>query len=299
MKNYQSFSLALNRGRCNSVTNAFGTRNFAAASSPVSDRFSNRGSLLFGVYQPTLGNWLHMSLFVRVNTGFYTHLKTFKLRAKLGNDAFWIPPRIWAITAEQRPDGNLEGISAEELAMLIGFLGDAPSMLQALLQAGFLDSDPLRVHNWSEYNGYHATFKQRATSAAKARWDKVKNAVSSGEESTGEEKRRDKHCLEQCSSIHPLNGKPEQGELPAIKSPAPKDEARPENVDACRGYAVELKMPAEQGNAFFDFFSSNGWKVGGKAPMKDWRCAMRNWKRNAANFGTNRNQQNAPYGKYI
>jgi hypothetical protein len=79
-----------------------------------------------------------------------------------------------------------------------------------------------------------------------------------------------------------------------------KDNARPENVDACRGYAVELKMPAEQGNAFFDFFSSNGWKVGGKAPMKDWRCAMRNWKRNSANFGTNKgNHQNGPYGKYL
>ena len=28
---------------------------------------------------------------------------------------------------------------------------------------------------------------------------------------------------------------------------------------------------------FFDHFSSNGWRVGGKAPMKDWKAAARNW----------------------
>lgn len=31
---------------------------------------------------------------------------------------------------------------------------------------------------------------------------------------------------------------------------------------------------------FYDYFSSNGWKVGGKAVMKDWKAACRNWIRN-------------------
>lgn len=30
---------------------------------------------------------------------------------------------------------------------------------------------------------------------------------------------------------------------------------------------------------FFDHFTSNGWKVGGKAAMKDWKAAARNWSR--------------------
>lgn len=30
---------------------------------------------------------------------------------------------------------------------------------------------------------------------------------------------------------------------------------------------------------FFDHFSANGWKVGGTAPMKDWKAAARNWSR--------------------
>lgn len=30
---------------------------------------------------------------------------------------------------------------------------------------------------------------------------------------------------------------------------------------------------------FFDHYSANGWKVG-KAPMKDWKAAVRNWEKN-------------------
>lgn len=30
---------------------------------------------------------------------------------------------------------------------------------------------------------------------------------------------------------------------------------------------------------FFDYYNSNGWKVGGKSPMKDWRATARNWAR--------------------
>lgn len=29
--------------------------------------------------------------------------------------------------------------------------------------------------------------------------------------------------------------------------------------------------------SFFDYYSANGWKVGGKAAMKDWKASLRNW----------------------
>jgi hypothetical protein len=128
-----------------------------------------------------------VSLFVRVNTSFYSHIKTIKLWAKIGNDAFWVPPRIWAVAAVQRPNGNFDGISAEELAKLIGYSGDAPSMLQALLQAGYMDADPLRIHNWEEHNGYHVSFAERASSAAKARWKKAGPKKGDGDEKRREE----------------------------------------------------------------------------------------------------------------
>lgn len=32
-------------------------------------------------------------------------------------------------------------------------------------------------------------------------------------------------------------------------------------------------------NAFMDYYDSNGWKIGGKAPMKDWKATCRRWSR--------------------
>ena len=31
---------------------------------------------------------------------------------------------------------------------------------------------------------------------------------------------------------------------------------------------------------FVDHYTANGWRVGGKAPMKDWRAAVRTWENN-------------------
>jgi hypothetical protein len=113
-----------------------------------------------------------VSLNVRLNCNFYTHRKTAKLRAALGDAALWIPPRLWAYAAENQPDGEFGDYTAAELASLIGYTKDPNAMLQALLQAGFMDSKPLRIHDWGEYNGFHAVYAARAKHAAEARWAK-------------------------------------------------------------------------------------------------------------------------------
>ena len=46
----------------------------------------------------------------------------------------------------------------------------------------------------------------------------------------------------------------------------------------CEAYAAEAKLAMDIAQ-FYDHFTSNGWKVSGRAPMKDWRAAMRNWAR--------------------
>lgn len=59
-------------------------------------------------------------------------------------------------------------------------------------------------------------------------------------------------------------------------------------------YASEIGL--ETPDNFFDYYESNGWKIGGKAPMKDWKAAMRRWHQN--NFQPSRqqakNQPNKP-----
>ena len=45
-----------------------------------------------------------------------------------------------------------------------------------------------------------------------------------------------------------------------------------------RDYFLGLNQSLEA-EKFFDYFQSNGWRVGGRAAMKDWRAAARNWVR--------------------
>lgn len=35
---------------------------------------------------------------------------------------------------------------------------------------------------------------------------------------------------------------------------------------------------------FFNYYESNGWKIGGRSPMKNWKAAARNWMLNAEKF---------------
>jgi len=53
----------------------------------------------------------------------------------------------------------------------------------------------------------------------------------------------------------------------------------------------------EWARQFFDYYTSNGWKVGGRAPMKDWQAAARKWIREEAAKAARRGDgQGAPKG---
>lgn len=58
----------------------------------------------------------------------------------------------------------------------------------------------------------------------------------------------------------------------------------PPTREQVREYAVEIELSDNEADAFIDHFTANGWKVGGKAPMKDWKAALRNWKRRSGEF---------------
>lgn len=141
-----------------------------------------------------------MSLFIRVDCSFYRHRKTIRLRSLIGDDAFWVPPALWAYAAEHQPDGDFKEFSDKELAISIGYTKDAQAMLQALLQACFLDPD-MKIHDWAEHNGYHLSHKQKAQKAAIARWEKERSKERENlEEKRGEESARARRS---ASSIAP------------------------------------------------------------------------------------------------
>ena len=63
-------------------------------------------------------------------------------------------------------------------------------------------------------------------------------------------------------------------------------------IENVKAYFLEQHFPELEAIKFFNYFSSNGWLVGGKTPMVDWQAAAQNWIINASKFISNEQQSN-------
>ena len=61
----------------------------------------------------------------------------------------------------------------------------------------------------------------------------------------------------------------------------------PPSAEEAAAYFAERGAPPGEAVRFCDFYAAKGWKVG-RAPMKDWRAAVRNWLRSADTFASGR-----------
>ena len=70
------------------------------------------------------------------------------------------------------------------------------------------------------------------------------------------------------------------------KKVAPKKEKNfvPPSLDEALSFFLANQYPELEAKKFFFHFESNGWKVGGKSPMKNWQAAAHNWMLNVSKF---------------
>ena len=64
----------------------------------------------------------------------------------------------------------------------------------------------------------------------------------------------------------------------------PKKKFVKPTIEQVKQYAIEANLTKLDPYTFYDHFESNGWKVSGISPMKDWKAAMRNWNRRSDSF---------------
>jgi hypothetical protein len=84
------------------------------------------------------------------------------------------------------------------------------------------------------------------------------------------------------------------------KSPAKKEKefsvtssaVEKPTIENVKAYFLKHNFPEVEANKFFNYFSSNGWLVGGKTPMVDWQASAQNWILNAPKFISNEHQSN-------
>ncbi len=66
-------------------------------------------------------------------------------------------------------------------------------------------------------------------------------------------------------------------------------------IENVKAYFLENNFPEIEAIKFFNYFSSNGWLVGGKTPMVNWQAAAENWILNAPKFISNEQPNRAKH----
>lgn len=105
----------------------------------------------------------------RISVGLPGHPKTKKLARRLGDagplHCIWL--FLW--TAANRSDGDLAGMTDEDIELAINWNGEPDAFVQAMADVGFFDgaAGQRRIHDWAEHNSWAAGAQQRSD---KSRW---------------------------------------------------------------------------------------------------------------------------------
>lgn len=110
----------------------------------------------------------------RVDTSFFTHIKTKRLKRDLGHDGVFALLRLWAYVADCRYSAD-RVLSADDVELAVDWDGESGALVAAFAGIGFLDAvdGGYLIHDWDEHNGFAATAGQRsaaARNAAAIRW---------------------------------------------------------------------------------------------------------------------------------
>jgi len=74
---------------------------------------------------------------------------------------------LWWWALDYAQDGDLAKFSDRQIAKGCGWIGDATLLVQALIDAGFVDRKPRRIHDWDEYAGKLLEHRERERTRAK------------------------------------------------------------------------------------------------------------------------------------
>jgi hypothetical protein len=92
-------------------------------------------------------------------------------------------------------------------------------------------------------------------------------------------KMRMRHAdVQQMSSKCPTESPRQKLEARSQKLEHTRTQVRPMRADWL-AYAKEIGWMGTDVESAFDYYESNGWKVGGRASVKDWRACARNCQR--------------------
>ena len=108
---------------------------------------------------------------IRLEIGFQTHWKTKKLYKFYGPQAVLSLIYLMLFAANNKPDGKLTGMGAEDIALAADWPDAPEKFIEALSNAKYLDQDKngtYLIHDWAEHQPWAATAHIRSQQGKKS-----------------------------------------------------------------------------------------------------------------------------------
>ncbi|MBD9534673.1 hypothetical protein IB227_02260 [Stenotrophomonas sp. STM01] len=105
----------------------------------------------------------------RIATGLSSHPKTKKLIRALGQGGAWNLICLITWAAANRSDGDLSGMTVEDIELAADWLGEDGAFVRELVRVRFLDQDgdDYALHDWADHNPWAAGAEARSE---KSKW---------------------------------------------------------------------------------------------------------------------------------
>lgn len=125
---------------------------------------------------------------IRLEVSWRDHPKRKKLRRRVGADGVLALLDLWLWTAQNRPDGVLTGLTAEDVEIAAQWQGTPGALVAALLDDAIrlIEQDEvgtLRIHGWDEHQRWASGAARRSEAgriAAEKKWAKKLGASDPG-----------------------------------------------------------------------------------------------------------------------
>ena len=210
-------------------------------------------------------------------------MKWVKLEVKLNHDPEWgrLNDATWRfgiqllmLAGELETGGSL--LKSEDISWRLRYSAAKTAKCLAILeQIDFVfcdESGVWHICNWSEY--------QAPSSAKRVREHRERQKATEGKQPCNVTETLPKRPRLDKSRVDKIRLEESREEKDSAR-----EKAKPEDVfqvvDYMQSYGQEKRYVLDfvtNGERFWDFYASKGWKVG-NAAMKDWKSAARNWVR--------------------
>lgn len=220
----------------------------------------------------------------RISTALPTHPKTVKLQRRVGVQGCWSLICFILWVSNNRPTGELSGMSTEDIEIAAQWPGNPGDFVSALVEVRFLDGsdDSYRVHDWEEHNPWAANRPQRivaAREAAKARWANAKGMRGAC----------DQHETAMPHSPLPSPTHHTTEKQKGNSATAPTRRFIPPTLEEVTAYCEERDNNIDP-KQFLNHYMANGWKQRGGNKIVDWKATVRTWEGNGVNSNGQQNK---------